>query len=155
MSLITDIVRQLQDFGLDISSFSDIGGITPTDISERLQSFYDIEAEDLPAHLFQGISPDLVKSGIGKTYSPQIEASGSNLLSDLYKTYSSPQATQAYGGFAGTGVSSLASKAIKDAYGKEMGSTIQQIASAQSQAQEGISDWFTTQTEIPRAFAGV
>ena len=152
MSLITDIVRQLQDFGLDISSFSDIGGITPTDISERLQSFYDIEAEDLPAHLFQGISPDLVKSGIGKTYSPQIEASGSNLLSDLYKTYSSPQATQAYGGFAGSGQQQQFAESAKDVYGKGMSNVIFETAKQRMGGLQNIQDiinqWRETSLDI-------
>ena len=112
--------------------------------------------EKLTPQMFTSLPDRLMKGASLTSYSGLFQRGQQNLRSDLINAMSQgKELSKAYGGFAGTGVSSLASKAIKDAYGKEMGSTIQQIASAQSQAQEGISDWFTTQTEIPRAFAGV
>ena len=152
MALIQDIIGQLQDFGFDIQSFSDIGSITPGQISSELQSFYDLTGADLPAHLFQGISSDLVRSGLGKTYSPQIEARGSTLLSDLQRTYSSPQATQAYGGFAGSGQQQSFAQSAKDVYGKGMTDVLGQVSgqrlSGLQNVQDVINQWRQTALDI-------
>ena len=150
MALIQDIIGQLQDFGFDIQSFGDIGGITPGQISSQLQSFYG--TSDLPSHLFQGISSDLVRSGLAKTYSPQIEAKGSTLLSDLQKTFSSPQATKAYGSFADSGQQQDFAQSAKDVYGKGMTDVLGQASgqrlSGLQNVQDIINQWRQTALDI-------
>ena len=55
MALMDDIISQLQEMGLGVQSYSDIGNITPSQIAGQLQSEYNIGAQDMPSSLFQGI----------------------------------------------------------------------------------------------------
>ena len=145
MALMDDIISQLQEMGLGVQSYSDIGNITPSQIAGQLQSEYNIGAQDMPSSLFQGISEDVLRSGIAKTYSPQIEATSGNLLSQLQTQLGGKQAKQAYGGFAGSGQQRQFGESARDLYGKGMtevlGTTGQSRIKGLTNVQDIINQW--------------
>ena len=66
MALLDDIMGQLTGMGFGTSgdfSYSDIAGLDPGQIAGQLQSYYGLESQDMPAHMFQGISQDLLQQG--------------------------------------------------------------------------------------------
>ena len=56
--------------------YGDISGITGEDIASRIAATYGLEQEDLPAAMFQTISPEMLAGGMYQTYSPQLQAKG-------------------------------------------------------------------------------
>ena len=113
MALLQDILDDIGDVlgGMGFASgtggwgggYMDIANISPGDISGVLRSHFDLGTQDLPSHMFQGISSDILRSGLASTYAPQVQAKGQSLLSDLYRGMGGAGAQKAAGGFAGSG----------------------------------------------------
>ena len=153
MPLLQDILQQVQQMGVGSpQSYMGIGGISPGDISTGLQGYFGLTGQDIPAHMFQGISSDLLRSGIGSTYSPQIQAQGSSLLGNLQQTLGSQKGMQAAGGFAGSGQQQQFTQSAKDVYGKGMtdvlAQTGQQRLSGLQNVQDIINQWRETALKI-------
>ena len=151
MALIQDIIQQLQQLGLNVSGYSDISTLNPEQIAGGLQSTYNLTGQDLPAGLFQSISPELLAGGLGKTYAPQMEAGGQSLLGNLRQQYSS-QGSKAFGGFAGSGQQQAFTQSAKDVYGKGMtdvlAQTGQQRLSGLQNVQDIINQWRQSALDI-------
>ena len=143
MALLDDIMGQLTGMGFGTGgqlSYGDISTLTPGQIAGQLQSYYGLEGQDLPAHMFQGISEDLLKQGLSSTYSPQIEAGGSSLLGKLQSAMGGQQGQKAYGGFAGSGQATQFGQQAKDVYGKGMSDVLAQTGQQQMKGLTGIQD---------------
>tara|TARA_Y100001938_G_C8094644_1_gene437288 strand:- start:3711 stop:4181 length:471 start_codon:yes stop_codon:yes gene_type:complete len=126
MALLQDILQQVQDMGFGSQSYMNLANLSPEQISTTLRSYYGLGGEDLPAHLFQGISSDILTSGLASTYSPQIEASGASMLGKLQETIGGGKGIQAAGGFAGSGQQQQYVQSAKDVYGKGMSDVLAQ-----------------------------
>ena len=140
MALLQDILSQLSGMGLGTGGYSGISNIQPEDIASGLRSYFDLGSADLPAHLFQGISSDLLQQGVGKTYSPQIRAGGQSLLGGLTSTVGGQKGQQAYGGFAGSGQATQFGQQARDVYGKGMSDVLAQTGQQQMKGLTGIQD---------------
>ena len=142
MALLQDILGQLTEMGItsEGTAYSDLSDVSPSQISSGLQSYFDLGGEDLPAHMFQGISSDLLQAGLGKTYSPMVEASGSSLLSKLQGQMGGKEAKQAYGGFAGSGGQQQFATGAKDVYGKGMADVLSKTGEQRARGLQGIQD---------------
>ena len=143
MALLQDILGQLGDMGFGTGGqlgYEDISTLTPENIAGNLRSYFNLGQADLPAHMFQGISSDLLQQGLGKTYSPQIQAGGSSLLSNLQQTLGGQQGKQAMGGFAGSGQASRFQQGAKDVYGKGMSDVLTKVGSQRAQGLQSVQD---------------
>jgi hypothetical protein len=142
MALLQDILDQLGDMGFGTGgqspAYGDISTFTPENIAGNLRSYFNLGTSDLPAHLFQGISSDLLQQGLGKTYSPQIEAGGQSLLGGLTSTMGGQKGQQAYGGFAGSGQAKQFGRQAKDIYGKGMSDVLTQTSTQQMKGLTGV-----------------
>ena len=152
MALLQDILSQLEGFGFGGMDFLDIADLDASGISHKLRTKFGLGGEDLPSHLFQPISQDILASGLAKTYSPQVEAHGQSLLGDLQSTLSGEKCKKAIGGFAGSGQQKRFSTAARDVYGKGMSDVLsqtgeQRIRGLQS-VQDIISSWRDTALRI-------
>ena len=153
MAMIDDIMQQLEGMGLNISGgFGGIGGLGASDISQALQEQYGLTGQQLPSSMFQPISSDLIKGGLAGTYSPQVEATGQTLLSQMLTAGGGQKGFQAAGGFAGSGQQQQYAGGIKDVYGKGMtdvlASTGQQRAQSLKSIQDMINQWQTQASQI-------
>ena len=154
MALLQDIIGQLADMGFGAYGqgageefegqvpldYMSISQFTPSTISQTLQNYFGLQQQDLPAHMFQGISSDILQAGLGKTYSPQVEAHGSSLLSKLREKTGGEKGKRAFGGFAGSGQQQSFAQSAKDVYGKSMGNIFGDIAGKQQAAQTEIAN---------------
>ena len=148
MALLQDILSQLTELGFGHSTpeggsqldFMGISGITPQDISGRLASYWGLESSDVPSGLFSGISEDMLQGALGKTYSPQVEAGGSTLLSQLQQTMGGAQGKSAYGGFAGSGQQQKFVGGAKDVYGKGASDILADVYGKQTKGLQSIQD---------------
>ena len=68
----SDLLRQLQDLNLfDFGQgYSDLSGISGSDIAKRLEQAFGIGEGILKPGMFSGIGADLVKQMMPSTYSP-------------------------------------------------------------------------------------
>ena len=146
MALLEDILGQLGGMGFGAEggqgglSYMSLADISPEQISSRLQSYYGLSGQDLPAQMFQGISSDILQAGLGKTYSPQVEAHGASLLSKLRETAGGQTGKRAFGGFAGSGQQRDFSRGAKDVYGKGMSGVLAQTQQQQAQGLQSVQD---------------
>jgi len=140
MALLEDIMSQLEDMGIGAQSWMDIGNIRPTDISGALQNYYGISEQNLPPHLFQGISTDMLKQGVASTYSPQIQATGQSMLSKLQQAMGGQTAKQAHGGFAESSQAAQFQEGAKDVYGKGMTDVITKTGQQRTQGLQSVQD---------------
>ena len=152
MALLQDIMSQLSDMGITSSSYMGLGDIQPEGISSALQNYFGLTDHDIPAHMFQGISSDLLSSGLAKTYSPQIGSHGQSMLGKLQQTVGGQQGRQAAGGFAGSGQQQQFAQSAKDVYGKGMSDVLaqtgQQRLSGLQNVQDIINQWRDTALRI-------
>ena len=143
MALLQDILSQLGDMGFGTGGqlgYGDISTLTPENIAGNLRSYFNLGQADLPAHMFQGISSDLLQQGLGKTYSPQIQAGGQSLLGDLSAKMGGQKGQQAYGGFAGSGQATQFGQQARDVYGKGMSDVLAQTGQQQMRGLTGVQD---------------
>ena len=141
MAMMDDILTQLEDMGINVGGgFSGIPSIDPTQVSGALGSQYGLDPSQLPSSLFQRISPDLVKGTSASTYTPQIESTGSTLLSNMELLLGGTQGRQAAGGFAGSGQQSEFVQGAKDVYGKGMTDVLTQTGQQRGQSLQAIQD---------------
>jgi len=147
MALLQDIIGSLTDMGFQTGTGGSWGGdymgiqnITPSDISSTLQSYFGLGSQDLPAHMFQGISSDILRSGLSSTYSPQVQAGGQSLLTDLQKTMYGKEGRTAAGGFAGSAQQRRFTQGAKDVYGKGMSDVLAQTGQQQVQGLQNVQD---------------
>ena len=152
MALIQDILSQLQGMGFGEQTYGGLQDINPQDISQRLQSYFGLTGEDIPAHMFQGMSSDILRSGLGSTYSPQVGAASSSLLGNLQQTLGGQQGRASAGGFAGSGQQQQFAQSAKDVYGKGMtdvlAQTGQQRLGGLQNVQDVINQWRDTALRI-------
>ena len=154
MALLQDILGQLTDMGfggygqeaggeyegqvpLDYMSISQI---TPATISSTLSNYFGLEQGDIPAHMFQGVSSDILQAGLGKTFSPQVEAHGSSLLSKLRERTSGEKGKRAFGGFTGSGQQQKYTAGARDVYGKGMSDVLAQTQQQQAEGLQSVQD---------------
>ena len=142
MALLQDIMSQLQEMNIlgEGQSWYDIGSVNPADIASNLQSYYGLSDQNLPAHLFQGISSDILRQGVGKTYSPQIEAGGKSLLSGLQQSMGGQSAKQAMGGFAGSSQGMQFQQGARDVYGKGASDILAKAGTQRMQGLQNVQD---------------
>ena len=141
MAMIDDIVQQLQGMGVSVSGgFSGISSIDPSQVSGALQTQYGLDPSLLPTSLFQPISEDLLRGTMASTYTPQIEATGSSLLSNMQQLLTGTQGRQAYGGVAGSGQQSQFVQGARDVYGKGMTDVLTQTGQQRGQSLQAIQD---------------
>ena len=102
--------------------------------------------------MFQPLSSDLIKGGLAGTYAPQVEATGSTLLSKMLTAGGGQKGFQASGGFAGSGQQQQYAGGIKDVYGKGMTDVLtqtgQQRAKSLSEIQNMINQWQSQASKI-------
>ena len=142
MALLQDILSQLTDMNIleQGQGWGDIADVSPASIAGALQNYYGITSENLPPHLFQGISSDILQQGLQKTYSPQKEATGQTLLTNLQSTMGGQKGKQAIGGFAGSGQASRFQQGARDVYGKEMAGALSQVGQQRIQGLQSVQD---------------
>lgn len=121
-------------------NWGDITGLTGQNIAQAISTSYNIDLEDLAPNMFTTIDPNMLASGSYKTYSPQLESKGQNLLSGLYSGLGGQKARQAAGGFAGSSGFGKYQSSVKDVYGREMTGAISEVAQQRSQGLSNISD---------------
>jgi hypothetical protein len=152
MALLEDILGQVEGMGFGAQDYMGLANLTPETISSKLQQYFGLTGQDIPAHMFQGISADVLRSGLGKTYSPQLAATGDSMLSQLRDTMMGQKTRQAYGGFAGSSAGREAFSSAKDVYGKGMtdvlGQTSQQRLQGLQNVQNQINQWRDTALKI-------
>lgn len=146
MAMIDDILSQLQSMGIGTGQdFMGISQLGSSDIAQALQGQYGLTEQQLPTSLFQPISQDLLKGGLGSTYSPQIQSTGQDLISQMIQGAQGQLGTQAAGGFAGSGQQTRFTGGVKDVYGKGMtdvlASTGKQRAQSMQAVQDMINQW--------------
>ena len=76
-------------------NWNQLSGMGSEDIASSFAQHYDIEEQDLPAGMFQSITPEMLRGASYKTYAPQIQAQGQSFLPDLYKNLGGQAATKA------------------------------------------------------------
>jgi hypothetical protein len=146
------ILEQLQGMGItgEYTGWGDLSGITGEQIAGGVGSTYDVEG--LEGSMFPGLSNQLLQATKGSTYSPFIEAQSGSLLSDLSTGLGGQKATQAAGGFAGSGGQKSYMQGAKDVFGKGMSDVISQTGQQRSQAfgelQNMITGWKKTGQEF-------
>ena len=140
MALLQDIMSQLSDMGITSSSYMGLGDIQPEGISSALQNYFGLTDQDIPAHMFQGISTDILKSGFSSTYAPQVQAGGQSLLTDLQKTMYGKEGRTAAGGFAGSAQQRRFTQGAKDVYGKGMSDVLAQTGQQQVQGLQNVQN---------------
>ena len=134
---IIDSLQSIFGGGLDWNQLSGMGS---QDIASEFAQHYDIEEQDLPAGMFQSITPEMLRGASYKTYAPQIQAQGQSFLPDLYKNLGGQAATKAAGGFAGSGGFGQQQAGVRDVYGKGMTDVLSNVSQQQSQGMGLISD---------------
>jgi hypothetical protein len=149
-----DLLRQLQDLNLlDFGQgYSDLSGISGTDIATRLGQAFGIGEGILKPGMFPGISADLVKKIMPSTYSPFMEASTQPILGSLVQSFTGKPAKTAAGGLAGSGGWEQYKKTATDVYGRDVGTAIGQAKAQESSAfdkiQEIVNQWKKTAQSI-------
>lgn len=121
-------------------NWNQLSGMGSEDIASSFAQHYDIEEQDLPAGMFQSITPEMLRGASYKTYAPQIQAQGQSFLPDLYKNLGGQAATKAAGGFAGSGGFGQQQAGVRDVYGKGMTDVLSNVSQQQSQGMGLISD---------------
>ena len=157
---IEDILAQLQDYGMELpggGTYGDISGINQESIMQAMHNiwFPDTEYEDtlLRPEMFSTISPQMVESTYGKTYSPMVQSKvQGTLLSDLMATTRGQKATKAAGGFSGSGQFGQYERGARDVYGRGAGDVLatrqQGISSGVGGIQDLMADWGQQASEL-------
>ena len=145
MALLQDILGTLEGMGFNWGgqaggNYMGSSEISPSQIASTLRGYYDLGDEALPSHMFEGISSDILKSGLASTYAPQVRAGGQSLLADLQKSTYGKVGKQAAGGFAGSGQQGMFTQQAKDVYGKGMADVLGDVAQQRTQGIKGIQD---------------
>ena len=146
MALLQDILDDLGGMGFTSGTggwgggYMDIANISPGSISGVLKNYFDLGESDLPGHMFQGISTDILKSGLSSTYAPQVQAGGQSLLGDLQKTMYGKEGKAAAGGFAGSSQQQKFMQGAKDVYGKGMSDVLAQTGQQQMHGLQNVQD---------------
>ena len=138
------ILDSLQNIFGSGFNWNQLSGMGSEDIASSFGQHYGI-TEDLPAGMFQSITPEMLRGASYKTYAPQIQAKGQSFLPDLYKNLGGQAATKAAGGFAGSGGFGQQQAGVRDVYGKGMTDVLSNVSQQQSQGiglvQDLISQW--------------
>ena len=134
------ILDSLQSAGFQNMAFSQLNQLTPEQIASTFAQQYNLDQEDLPSTMFQPIKQNLLQATNWGTYSPAVEAEGQTKLQGLYKGLGGTGATQAAGGFAGSGGFGKYQGGIKDVYGREMTGSITEVGQQRMQGLGNISD---------------
>ena len=134
------ILDSLQNMGFSPMSFSNISNLNPEQIASTFQDQYGLTEENLPASMFQGISPEMLQGASYSTYAPQIQAQGQSMLPKLYQSLGGQAAQQAKGGFAGSSAFGKQQAGARDVYGKSMTDVLANVRGQQSQGMGMISD---------------
>ena len=146
------ILDSLQNMGFGPMGFGQLSNLTPEQISSVFQQEYGLTDQDIPAAMFQGISPEMLQGASYSTYAPQIQAQGQSMLPGLYKSLGGQAAQQAAGGFAGTSAFGKQQAGARDVYGKSMTDVLTNVRGQQSQGIGLISDlinqWHTASQRI-------
>ena len=133
------ILDSLQNIFGSGFNWNQLSGMGSEDIASSFGQHYGI-TEDLPAGMFQSITPEMLRGGSYKTYAPQIQAQGQSFLPDLYKNLGGQAATKGAGGFAGSGGFGQLQAGVRDVYGKGMTDVLSNVSQQQSQGMGLISD---------------
>ena len=146
------ILEQLQGMGItgQYTGWGDLSDISSEQIASGVGQTYDVEG--LEGSMFPGLTNQLLQATKGSTYSPFIQAQSGSLLSDLSTQMGGQKATQAAGGFAGSGGQKSYMQGAKDVYGKGMADVVSQTGQQRSQAfgelQNMINQWKKTAQEF-------
>ena len=116
---------------------------------------YGLSQEDIVPGMFQSITPEMLQGASYKTYSPQIQAQGQSMLSDLYKGLGGQAAAKSAGGFAGSGGFGQQQAGVKDVYGKGMTDVLTGARQQQSQGIGMISDLVSQWHQMAQSIKGV
>ena len=146
------ILDSLQNIFGSGFNWNQLSGMGSEDIASSFGQHYGI-TEDLPAGMFQSITPEMLRGASYKTYAPQIQAQGQSFLPDLYKNLGGQAATKAAGGFAGSGGFGQQQAGVRDVYGKGMTDTLSSVRQQQSQGIGNISDLISQWHEMAQNIA--
>ena len=102
MSQASNIMQQLWEYNLlePEQGYFDIANIDPGQVQSSIARKLGLEPEDIPSYLFQVPDMSFLKQGVGKTYSPLVEAKGKTLLSGLTDSLYGKGGKMAAGGLA-------------------------------------------------------
>ena len=149
------ILDSLANVGFQGLNWSGLANLGQDQISQMFAQHYDLDQQDIPSSLFQKITPEMLQSASYSTYSPQIEAQGQSMLPDLYKNLGGQSATQAAGGFAGSGGFRKQQAGARDVYGKSLTDTLTNVRQQQSRGIGGISDLISQWHEAAQKIKGL
>jgi hypothetical protein len=149
------ILEGLQNIFGEGLTWEGLGGLSSEDISEGFATEYDVDFGDMPASMFQQLSPEMLEGASWKTYAPQIQAKGQSLLSGLYKGLGGAGAQKAAGGFAGSGGFQKQQTGARDVYGKSMSEALGSAMGQRSQGIGNISDVISQWHQMAQQIKGL
>tara|TARA_R100000458_G_C8228233_1_gene210668 strand:- start:371 stop:880 length:510 start_codon:yes stop_codon:yes gene_type:complete len=163
-----ELLGLLEGYGLDTPTGSsnwqlqDLSSITSGDIVSAMNTMFDFdtnpetqgETPTLTSQMFTPIRAEQLDAAMGKTYSPLLESATSQGLTKMKQTLDSKQATQASGGFAGSGQFTGFQKGAKDVYGKGLEQTLSNISQSKGQAMGSLRDIMQGWKETASSLAG-
>jgi len=152
-------LRQLGIYGSGEGALSQslagLGQLTGEEIGGQLASTMGLSQDYIKPGMFSPLSDSLVKGAQIKTYSPRIQATQANLLSNLMQSFDSPITKRVYGkGFADTGAKDVYGRGIKSDYGRGMTKELTNIYGQQTQSQAGLFSWLQQQLDTVKELQG-
>ena len=105
------------DFGQFTNEFRQMGISDPYNQSSIAAALSASTGQEITASMVASLPPQILESSMAKTYTPVVEQRTQNLLSDLVSNLGGKEATQAAGGFAGSGALKGQQTAARDVYG--------------------------------------
>jgi hypothetical protein len=135
-----NILDALASMGFGQMGWGQLSGLSSHDIASTLAGQYGVQQQDLPASMYQSITPQMLQAASYKTYAPQIQAVEQGSLKELYEGLGGRKATLAAGGFSGSGQFGRQQRGIRDVRGKSMADILTQVRGQQSQGIGLVSD---------------
>jgi hypothetical protein len=139
------LLSQLTSMGFEAPSYSDLGSITPEQISQKMYTAHGLTGQDLPSSLFQSFDLSQLRSALPQTYSPQVETAGIGVDRELMKQYESKATRDMFGGFAGTYGGQNIGSQMRDVKSAEMIEPIvqqrQQALAGQQEVSDLVASW--------------
>lgn len=150
---IQQLLNQLSGMGFgDTLNFSGLSNIGQHTIMNEMEDMFGLAEGFLTPGMFQTIDPVLLAGSMQKTYKPMIEANIAGLQSKLSQAMGGAAASQASGGFAGTGAYDKYAQQAKDVYGMGATEIFKDIGQQKQSSIQAIADifqdWQTQASEI-------
>ena len=140
-------LQQLQSLGIygegglagDLSSLVNLSG---EDMGSQLAKQMGVHSSYLKPGMFSPLPEDLLKGAQIGSYSPQIQTTQYDLLSNLMQHREGKKAKLSFGkGFADTGAKDVLGRQINSEFGQGMTKQLSNIYSQRSQSGAGLGSW--------------